>query len=99
MLNRRDTLAVLASGMVAGCTTATTSSGPSVTDVSLLLNWKPNGLHVPYYAAKSRGYYDEEGLNLTKIESGKGSHTRLQRMGRPTHTRPTFSPAVHRNTG
>ena len=44
-----------------------------MTDVSLLLNWKPSGLHVPYYAAKAKGYYADEGLTLSKIESGQGS--------------------------
>lgn len=49
--------------------------------VSLLLNWKPNGLHVPYYAAKARGYYEEQGVNLTEIKSGKGSDFAAKQVG------------------
>ncbi|WP_435179074.1 ABC transporter substrate-binding protein [Halorussus sp. AFM4] len=49
--------------------------------VSLLLNWKPNGLHVPYYAAKARGYYEEQGVNLTQIKSGQGSDFAAKQVG------------------
>lgn len=56
------------------------TSGQS-SGVSLLLNWKPNGLHVPYYAAKARGYYDEQGVNLTGIESGQGSDFAAKQVG------------------
>lgn len=49
--------------------------------VSLLLNWKPNGLHVPYYAAKARGYYDEQGVQLNGIESGQGSDFAAKQVG------------------
>ncbi|UPV99674.1 ABC transporter substrate-binding protein [Halorussus gelatinilyticus] len=56
------------------------TSGQS-SGVSLLLNWKPNGLHVPYYAAKARGYYDEQGVNLTGIEAGQGSDFAAKQVG------------------
>src|SRR5699024_2876495 len=49
------------------------ASGPGVSKVSLLLNWKPNGLHVPYYSAKAEGFYDDEGLSISKIKTGQGS--------------------------
>jgi len=49
--------------------------------VSLLLNWKPNGLHVPYYAAQARGYYEEQGVTLTGIESGQGSDFSAKQVG------------------
>jgi NitT/TauT family transport system substrate-binding protein len=45
------------------------------------LNWKPNGLHIPYYTAKERGYYEYEGLNLKNIESGKGSDFSAKQAG------------------
>ena len=59
----------------------TSSPTPSVTDVSLLLNWKPSGLHVPYYAAEAQGFYEEEGLNLQKIEAGQGSDFSAKQAG------------------
>jgi NitT/TauT family transport system substrate-binding protein len=61
--------------------TSTPEPEPSVTDVSLLLNWKPSGLHAPYYAAKAEGFYEEEGLSLTSIESGQGSDFSAKQAG------------------
>ncbi|MFC7156742.1 ABC transporter substrate-binding protein [Halomarina halobia] len=61
--------------------TATASDRPSATDVSLLLNWKPSGLHVPYYAAKAEGFYEEQGLSVSKIESGQGSDFAAKQAG------------------
>ncbi|WP_276300673.1 ABC transporter substrate-binding protein [Halorussus lipolyticus] len=49
--------------------------------VRLLLNWKPNGLHVPYYAAKARGYYDQQGVTLAEIQSGQGSDFAAKQVG------------------
>ncbi len=49
--------------------------------VSLLLNWKPNGLHVPYYAAKAKGYYEDQGVQLNGIESGQGSDFAAKQVG------------------
>ncbi|PSP55253.1 myristoyl transferase [Halobacteriales archaeon QS_1_67_19] len=49
--------------------------------VSLLLNWKPNGLHVPYYTAKAKGYYAEQGVEVNKIESGQGSDFSAKQVG------------------
>ncbi|MFC4449869.1 ABC transporter substrate-binding protein [Halorussus aquaticus] len=57
-------------------TTAAQSGG-----VGLLLNWKPNGLHVPYYAAKAKGYYEEQGVQLNGIESGQGSDFAAKQVG------------------
>lgn len=69
--SRRSVLAALGAGALAGCTTG--SSSNDRTEGSLLLNWKPGGLHVPYYTASERGFYDSEGIELTAIESGQGS--------------------------
>jgi NitT/TauT family transport system substrate-binding protein len=49
--------------------------------VSLLLNWKPNGLHAPYYAARAQGYYEEQGVNLAEIKSGQGSDFAAKQVG------------------
>ncbi len=54
---------------------------PSVTDVSLLLNWKPSGLHVPYYAAAGEGFYERQGLSLSGIEAGQGSDFSAKQAG------------------
>ena len=42
------------------------------TKVSLRLDWKPGGQHVPFFLGKEKGYYAAEGVDLTII-SGSGS--------------------------
>lgn len=54
---------------------------PDVDSVELLLNWKPSGLHLPYYAALERGYYEEQGLEVSGIEAGQGSDFAAQQAG------------------
>ena len=61
----------------AGTTTGTPIPGES----SLLLNWKPSGLHVPYFAAKANGFYEEEGLTLAEIQTGEGSTFSAKQAG------------------
>lgn len=65
-------------GLVAGCLGDETAAGaqslePDVDSATLTLNWQPSGLHVPYYAAAERGFYEEQGLDSVEIESGQGS--------------------------
>lgn len=57
------------------------SAEQSDESVSLLLNWRPNGLHVPYYVASARGFYDEAGVQLDEIESGQGSDFSARQVG------------------
>lgn len=64
-----------------GTATPTPEPTPSVEEVSLLLNWKPSGLHVPYYAAAAQGFYEAEGLTLTNIEAGQGSDFSAKQAG------------------
>src|SRR3954453_15645993 len=45
--------------------------------VSLRLNWYFGGLHVPFYYGKERGFYKEEGIDLT-INEGRGSANTVQ---------------------
>lgn len=77
--SRRSLVTAVGVSALGGClgsidgTSDSDASSPSKTEVSLLLNWKPSGLHVPYFAAKAKGYYSDEGLTLSKIESGQGS--------------------------
>ena len=66
-----------AGALTAGCV-GLPSSGESV---SLLLNWTPNGLHVPYYAAKAQGFYEEAGVEVTEIVGGDGSDASARQAG------------------
>ena len=45
--------------------------------VSLRLNWYFGGLHVPFYYGKERGFYKDEGIDLT-INEGRGSANTVQ---------------------
>lgn len=45
--------------------------------VSLRLNWYLGGLHVPFYYGKDKGYFAEEGIDLT-INEGRGSGNTVQ---------------------
>lgn len=43
-----------------------------MTTVTFQLNWEPNGFQAPYFLARRRGYYDEEGIDVQFVE-GHGS--------------------------
>jgi len=59
--------------MLAASSTATLAQEA----VSLRLNWYLGGLHVPFYYGKERGFYKEEGIDLT-INEGRGSANTVQ---------------------
>lgn len=40
--------------------------------ISFQLNWEPNGFQAPYFLARERGFYEEEGLEVEFVE-GHGS--------------------------
>ena len=44
----------------------------TATEVTFQLNWEPNGFQSPYFLARERGFYDEEGLEVRFVE-GHGS--------------------------
>src|SRR5436309_817494 len=56
---------------------ASSSLAPAQDAVSLRLNWYLGGLHVPFYYGKERGFYKEEGIDLT-INEGRGSANTVQ---------------------
>jgi NitT/TauT family transport system substrate-binding protein len=56
---------------------ATTASALAQDAVSLRLNWYLGGLHVPFYYGKERGFYKDEGIDLT-INEGRGSANTVQ---------------------
>ena len=54
-------------------------------NVSLRLNWYLGGLHVPFYFGVDKGFYKQEGINLT-INEGRGSANTVQVVGAGTDT-------------
>lgn len=74
----------LAMTIAAGCLTEGDPGqelDPDADDVDLLLNWRPSGLHVPYYTAVERGFYEDHGLEVSNIESGQGSDFSATQVG------------------
>jgi len=53
--------------------------------VSLRLNWYLGGLHAPFYYGKERGFYRDEGIDLT-INEGRGSVNTVQVVGAGSDT-------------
>lgn len=80
--SRRAFLATAGATAVTGCTgqLADGSGDDLVASPSLLLNWRISGLHAPYFAAQSQGFYAEEGFESVAIESGEGSDFSAQQV-------------------
>jgi NitT/TauT family transport system substrate-binding protein len=67
--------AVLACG---SCQALAQTASPA--KASLRLDWKGGGQHAPFYLARERGYYKEEGIDLDII-SGSGSSDVVKQVG------------------
>src|SRR5580692_526245 len=50
------------------------------TKANLRLDWKGGGQHAPFYLARERGYYKDEGIDLDII-SGSGSSDVVKQVG------------------
>lgn len=77
---RRAFLTTAGSAAVAGCISRSVLDG-GTERASVLLNWKPNGLHIPYYTAVENGYYEDAGLKIESVESGQGSDFAAKQTG------------------
>jgi NitT/TauT family transport system substrate-binding protein len=56
------------------------SAGATRTEVKVLLDWVPRGAHAPFFVAQEKGYFEQEGLDVS-ITPGKGSATTMQLVG------------------
>ncbi|MEA2278411.1 MAG: hypothetical protein QOC78_3371, partial [Solirubrobacteraceae bacterium] len=68
---------------LAGCLLALMSpiaSAQAGQGISLILNWTPAADHSPFYFAKSQGWYEKAGIDLS-IEVGKGSGVSSLKVG------------------
>lgn len=72
------TMAAAMAVSVAG--TAGAADAGALTPVSFRLNYTAAGLHVPFYYALEKGYYEEVGLDVT-IGEGTGSGTTAKLVG------------------
>lgn len=61
---------------LAGCSGDSASPAPGtgtnqpLTDVTVILDWTPNTNHTGLYVARDKGWYEEQGLNVTIIQPG-----------------------------
>ncbi len=60
------------------------ASTVSATDIKFALDWKFEGPAAPYLMAMDRGYYEEEGLNVS-IDTGTGSLEAIPRVASGTY--------------
>ncbi|MFB6101419.1 MAG: ABC transporter substrate-binding protein [Haloplanus sp.] len=73
---------------LAGCVGGTGGTGSSdatdtsaePTDVSVILNWKPNATQAGYFVADQNGFYEEEGLSVDLV-SGQGGSFAAKQVG------------------
>lgn len=69
--------AVVAAAVALGATPFAQAQTKAQDKVSLRLNWYLGGLHTPFYYGKEKGYYADEGIDLT-INEGRGSGNTVQ---------------------
>lgn len=90
-MTRRDALraAGATAGIgLAGCVGGTggsddgsaTDTPSEPTDVSVILNWKPNATQAGYFVADRNGFYEEEGLNV-ELVPGQGGGFAAKQVG------------------
>src|SRR2546421_9301325 len=70
-------LGIAATVLALAAPAASASAGEAV---NLMLNWAPTADHSPFYYAKSQGWYEKAGIDLT-IEVGKGSGVSSLKVG------------------
>ena len=55
--------------MLVGCLETAKSSADSgkneLEDISIMLDWYPNAVHSAIYVAQEKGFFEDEGLNVT----------------------------------
>ena len=57
-----------------------TATALAADEVSIRMNWYWSGIHAPFFLAKDRGYYKDNGIDIT-IEEGRGSGTTVKLVG------------------
>lgn len=79
MLLKR-TLGTLAAGTMLAFATMGAQPAAANDEVTFRLNWLMYGFHTPFYLGLERGYYADEGIDLT-IGEGQGSVRAVQTVG------------------
>src|SRR5258708_35693700 len=81
-LTRRSSLLALGAALVLTAPLAT--PGSAQTKLKLVLNWKYQGPQGWFFIAEDKGYFKEEGLEIT-IDQGDGSATPIPKVASGTY--------------
>jgi NitT/TauT family transport system substrate-binding protein len=65
--------------VIAFACVATTSAMAENVPIKFTLDWKIQGVHAWFYLAKEKGYFSDEGLDVT-IDQGEGSAATVSRI-------------------
>ena len=79
MINRRLFSAAAAALMAGGIAFGAASSAAAATDIKFTLDWKFEGPAAGFFMAIDKGYFKDEGLNVT-IDTGNGSVEAIPRV-------------------
>lgn len=77
---RRLVVYVVALGALVALAAPVFAGTPAPAKVRFRLDWKPGAQHSPFYLARERGYYAQEGIDL-EIISGSGSADSVKTLG------------------
>ena len=75
---------LLLAALLSGCTGPTPPPSSQGEPVTLVLDYLPNTNHTGFYVAQEKGYFAEEGLDVTIIEPADGAVTTLIAAGQGT---------------
>jgi NitT/TauT family transport system substrate-binding protein len=77
---RRLVVCAVALAALAALAVPALAGAPAPTKVRFRLDWKPGAQHSPFYLARERGYYAQEGIDL-EIIAGSGSADSVKTLG------------------
>lgn len=81
----RRSITALAAGsalILAGCGTSTSSkSEDGMDEVTVQLDYQVRGNHAMFFVAKEKGFFEEENIDVTDINTGSGSPDALRFVG------------------
>lgn len=79
-MERRALFAVM---LAAAAAVVSAPLAAQTTKLAFRLNWTPSGEHAPFFVAREKGFYRDEGLDV-EIQNGSGSTTTLQLIANGT---------------
>ena len=72
---------ILSMGLSLSACTQNTSVSDKNKDITLVLDWTPNTNHTGFYVALEKGYFEEEGLNVTIVQPPEDGATTMVASG------------------